>query len=236
MSRDVASPGRAGGAVPLVAGCLAAVGISAFLDVLGCVAFRPYFGEANPIPVLAIVAALGVASLIELQRRGWFTIRGSSWRGPALATLLAVPFLVPVIMVDFLGGFPADINVGAPESLLFYPVIALVAEFVFHVVPLGVLLVASEAVRPKLARDRILAWSLPLVALIEPSLQVMWGSGHSPVWVNAYVGLHVFVFNLIGLQLFRRYGFFTMYAFRLTYYLLWHVLWGYLRLPWLFAG
>jgi hypothetical protein len=31
-----------------------------------------------------------------------------------------------------------------------------------------------------------------------------------------------------------RYGFLSMYAFRLVYYLHWHIVWGYLRLQLLF--
>jgi hypothetical protein len=42
------------------------------------------------------------------------------------------------------------------------------------------------------------------------------------------------VINLVQLTLFRRYDFLTMYAFRLVYYLVWHVAWGHLRLQVLF--
>ena len=47
-----------------------------------------------------------------------------------------------------------------------------------------------------------------------------------PVCAVAYVGLHVFLINLIQLLIFKRYDFVTMYSFRLVYYLFWHMRWG----------
>ena len=51
---------------------------------------------------------------------------------------------------------------------------------------------------------------------------------------SAYVGVFVFVFTVVELYVFRRYDFMSMYAFRLVFYMWWHITWGYLRLRWLF--
>jgi hypothetical protein len=48
------------------------------------------------------------------------------------------------------------------------------------------------------------------------------------------VGVHIYVFNALQLYVFKRYDFLSMYAFRLVYYLHWHVVWGYMRLQLLF--
>ena len=48
------------------------------------------------------------------------------------------------------------------------------------------------------------------------------------------MGLHLFVFGMIQLSLFKRYGFVAMYTCRLAYYAVWHIIWGYLRLQLLF--
>ena len=45
-----------------------------------------------------------------------------------------------------------------------------------------------------------------------------------------YVSLHIFLINLIQLWLFKRYDFVSMYTFRLVYYLIWHIGWGWVRL------
>jgi hypothetical protein len=42
------------------------------------------------------------------------------------------------------------------------------------------------------------------------------------------------VFTLVELNMFRRYDFVSMYAFRVVFYLWWHVIWGSVRLRWLF--
>jgi hypothetical protein len=48
------------------------------------------------------------------------------------------------------------------------------------------------------------------------------------------VFLQIYVINLQQLRIFRRFDFTSMYAFRLLYYLFWHILWGNLRLVVLF--
>jgi hypothetical protein len=63
------------------------------------------------------------------------------------------------------------------------------------------------------------------VALLEPVFQLQFGFAETvPLWAAVYVGLNIFVINLAQLLLFRRYDFVTMYAFRLVYYLQWHVI------------
>jgi hypothetical protein len=57
----------------------------------------------------------------------------------------------------------------------------------------------------------------------------------SPTWANAYVGIHLLAFNVVALEVFRRSGFVALYAFRVGYYLVWHIVWGYFRLPLLFG-
>jgi hypothetical protein len=54
-------------------------------------------------------------------------------------------------------------------------------------------------------------------------------------WAAAYVFLNVWVINMVQLALFKRYDFVSMYAFRLMYYLLWHIAWGHARLGLLFS-
>lgn len=208
---------------------------SAVLSLLDGSAFSPFFGPVNAVFGTGVVVGIGVISLTVLERRDWFQIHGRS-RGWLVAPVLAaIPFLFPVVAVDWFGGFPSDINVGAPESLLFYPTMALVAESVFHLAPLALLsLVLSPAHRG--LREGPPRYGIVATALIEPTLQVFWASGQSPWWANAYVAVHVLVINLLGLYFFRRFGFFSAYVFRVSYYVVWHILWGFFRLELLFGG
>lgn len=78
--------------------------------------------------------------------------------------------------------------------------------------------------------------AIVLVALLEPSFQALLGNPGAPrpAWVVTYEWLHIFLFNLTQLILFKRYDFLSMYLMRLTYYGFWHVAWGYFRLEILF--
>ncbi len=118
--------------------------------------------------------------------------------------------------------------------MLFYPAIAFVVEIVFHAVPVA-LLFALLAWGMPTAPDRVALICIGVVALAEPLFQMYVGAVQgSPPALNAYVGAHVFVFNLLQLVVFRRWGFLSMYGIRLLYYFLWHIVWGYLRLQMFF--
>lgn len=203
------------------------------LDALGVPAFERFFGDVPALEVSVGLILAGVATL------GWLSGSGALpvyRRGvPETLGILAIAalFPAPVIVVDLFGGFPETLNVTWPASALFYPVMALLAESAFHVLPLGcAYLVGVTLLRARAAR--VLALAVVPAALIEPIFQTVIGAGDSPGWATVYVALHVFVFNLLGLHALRRRGFVVAYLFRFTYYLIWHIGWGSLRLRLLF--
>lgn len=203
------------------------------LERSGSDAFAPYFGAWNPTVTVALLSIPAMAALLYLERGGQLLIRAPNQRGWIVALLIATALACPVILVDVAGGFSEDINVRLPDSLLFYPTIALVAETVFHVLPLAVLLLLLTPLKTTASRESLLWGCIMLSSLLEPAFQVVNASG-SPVWATIYVGFHILVFNVVALALFKRFDFLTMYFFRLAYYFLWHILWGLLRLRLLF--
>jgi hypothetical protein len=198
--------------------------------------FRPYFGRLDPLLVFALAAAVGAVSLGFLRARAGFDVyaRGRSLRGVGVAAALATLFAIPVILLDLRVPFPRELNVPPPQSLLFYPTMGCVAEICFHALPLAVLLGLLGGLTRK--RPGALVWPcILLAALLEPVLQVSLGLSARPFsWADAYVGAHVFAFNVLQMYVFRRYDFIAMYSMRLVYYLWWHIIWGYLRLQLLF--
>jgi hypothetical protein len=198
-------------------------------------AFRPYFGNLDPILATAVAVAVAAGSLAYLTSRGGFAFSAPAKRveGRRVAATVATLFAVVTIAVDLAGGFPEDINVRLPEALLFYPVMAFVVEAVFHLAPLALLLLTLVSGLGKEARGRVMAGCVAAVVVLEPAFQV-WASGLDALWVNGFLAVHLLAFNAVQLWLFRRYDFLTMYAFRLVYYLHWHIVWGYLRLHVLF--
>jgi hypothetical protein len=117
---------------------------------------------------------------------------------------------------------------------LFYPVMGYVAETVFHLLPLSLLLIAVPLTVRHINRETLLQLCLVLVSFLASVPARLDAFLERRAWADAYVWLHVWLFNALQLHAFKRYGFLSMYAFRLVYYLHWHIVWGYLRLQLLF--
>ncbi|WP_411965125.1 hypothetical protein [Haloferax sp. YSMS24] len=199
--------------------------------------FAPYFGELPPVAVMLGIVALGGVVVSFFLTRGWFVVfepgdvrrRALLVAGPP--TLLATG----MALVDSVAVLPEDINVAVPLSLLFYPTIAVVVEVLFHLLPLAVAFVVVSSLGDGAERPELVWGVILVVALLEPLFQLQLGFPRAiPRWATAYVAANVFVINVVQLYLFTRYDFLTMYAFRLVYYLWWHIVWGTLRLQLLF--
>ena len=196
---------------------------------------RRFFGEANAILVVVVASVIGAAALWVLRSRYAFVIiKGrATLQGIALSAVLATVLGVAIVIADLFIRYPEDTNVPVPQALLFYPAIGFVAEIVFHVLPLAVLLLALSPLAGHLGRDRVVWIGVLLVAVLEPAFQVLF-EGKAFTWGAAYTWLHVFAIAFLQLYVFRRFDFVTMYAFRLVYYAYWHILWGVIRLKVLF--
>lgn len=197
--------------------------------------FRRFFGKTNAILVVAVASVVGAAALWVLRSRfGFAILRGrATLRGIALSAVLATAMGVAIIVADLFIRYPENTNVPVPRALLFYPAIGFVAEIVFHVLPLAVLLLALSPLAGRLGKERVVWIGILLVAALEPAFQVLF-EGKAFTWGAAYTALHVFVFAALQLYVFRRFDFVTMYALRLVYYAYWHILWGVIRLKVLF--
>ncbi|KAB1186931.1 MULTISPECIES: hypothetical protein [Haloferax] len=216
------------------------------LAILGCVGvltavtpqvFLPYFGSLHPMLAILGVIALGVVLMTLVLSRGWFAVYTPGPLRERLALTVFLPTLLAVgmVLVDSVAVLPEDINVPVPYSLLFYPTMGYVVEILFHLLPLSLAFLAVPSLAEDSNRSLRLWVVLVAVALLEPAFQLQAGfSGPIPLWATVYVGLNILTINLAQLYLFRRYDFLTMYAFRLVYYLGWHVVWGTVRLGVLF--
>jgi hypothetical protein len=197
--------------------------------------FRRFIGETNAILVIVVASVVGAAALWVLQSSHEFVIlKGrTTLRGVALSAVLATVLGVAIVVADFIIRYPQDINVPVPQALLFYPAVGFVAEIIFLVLPLALLLLALNPLVGHLGRERVVWLGILLVAVLEPSYQVLF-EGKAFTWVAAYTWIHVFVIAFLQLYVFRRFDFVSMYSFRLFYYAYWHILWGVIRLEVLF--
>lgn len=208
--------------------------MTAFTGILflsGGEIFQKFMGNLNPLLAMGIVTACGLAAFAFMDYRGWFFIcRKFDARTMTAFSFFALILFAGIAMVDAKAHFPATMNVQFPQSLLFYPVMGFVADIIFHILPLCLLMVVGVSIAGA-ERVEVVTWiCIAVVALVEPAFQVLFGRGDSPAWASAYVGVHVYVISFCQLYLLKKYDFVSMYSFRLTYYLFWHILWGHFRL------
>jgi hypothetical protein len=196
-----------------------------------------FLGGENPLVVLNVAMIIFVWSFNYLLPRNAFRLieRQTSQQRWLEVASLAVAFGAIAIAVDAVHPFPQDMNIPWPVSLAFYPVIGFIVEIFMHVAPLAILLLGVRLVTGRPASNAAIILAIIAVALIEPAYQAVASlNADSSTSVAAFVAVHVFLIDLAGLWLFRRYDFMTMYVFRLAYYAIWHVAWGYFRLATLF--
>jgi len=210
---------------------LGAIGFTGILSLFPGNFFQPYFRNISPPLAVTMINVLGVVSLGFLSSRRWFEIysRRESLRGVAWSSAFATMFAGVIILADLVVIFPYQ-HVQPPQSLLFYPTIAYVAEIVFHILPLSILLALLGPLFKGRDSTKLLLLCIVLASCPEPIFQLSWRASEATLGLaDVYVGLHVFAFNLLQLGMFRRYDFLSMFVLRLVYYLYWHVLWGSLR-------
>ena len=211
------------------------VSLTGMTDAVGSRPFERFIGSIDPLFAGLLIVILGAVLLTVLLSSNRFAIyKNENKKGLYLSSGLAALLGIVMILVDLKIVFPADTNAAFPASMAFYPAIGFIVEILFHILPLTLLMVTLTYAFKGAAYEHILWISILLVALLEPLYQVLWMGSRFPVWAVAYVGLHVFVINLLQLLIFKKYDFISMYAFRLVYYLFWHIGWGYFRLKVLF--
>lgn len=217
----------------LLCSALAAIAGSVAV-ILQASVFERFLGPLHPALAIGIATLPALPAFAFLYRRHGFRfhVPGSSRRAVVSAGGFAVLFAIGVIGADLGLRYPATINVPLPYGLFVYPVMAAIVELLFHTALLGVLLLMLRPLTAKTGETRTVWIAIILAALAEPILQVAWAGSVS--WTELYTAMSVFLFGVVQLALFRRYGFLSMLSMRLFYYLLWHIAWGTLRLDLLF--
>jgi hypothetical protein len=203
------------------------------LYTINAESFSRFLGELNPIAILSMLSILGYALLHALRPYGLSFYQPGNNQTRFKTLNLTLLLALVIIIIDVSVVFPENMNVEFPSSLFYYPVFGYVVEVLFHLTPLFILLsIANQFTK---ISDQTILTCILLVSALEPIFQLSLDfSAQVPTWTVAYVGIHIFIINLLQLITFWRFDFASMYAFRLTYYLLWHIIWGYLRLEFLF--
>lgn len=208
-----------------------AVGLVWWTDLGQGADFATFFGSLPPALAVAILGSAGSAAAAFLAARHDVALwpDTGTLRRPALVAALVAVFGAAAIATDMALGYPRDINVPLPWSLVFYPVMAAVAETAFHLVPLALIL----AVLPRGGQPG--PGTFALVASIEPAFQVRSALAAAEFSaLDVFTALNVLAINALLLTVLWRHGVVAAYLVRLWYYAIWHILWGQARLEILF--
>jgi len=200
------------------------------------VIYEGILGEMHPL--LALQFIIPAYFLLFLYLLSYTPLRIYQNKGGKAYGLLAgisLVFGLEVIAADlWWAEYPLDLNVAAPDSFLYYPVMGFMAEAVFHLLPLTffIFILSNMTSWPM---NRVLWVSIALTALAEPFFQILAGP-ESDFTTQVYTGIHVFLFSLAQLWVFKKYDFVSMYLVRLLFYAIWHIGWGELRIEILVPG
>jgi hypothetical protein len=214
----------------------AVLGLTGVVYSLDDLVFQKYLGGINPLATGFLVIVLGFLLFSFLLSKGWFAIyKKENVKGLYYSSGLATLFGLVAILADFeIRFYAADINILFPKSLLFYPAMGFYVEILFQVLPL-VLILTILTPLSKRNSNKIMWIGIFVVSLFEPIFQILpLTSGQFPLWFAAFELARIFTIVLSQMTFFKRYDFVTMYWFRIVYYILWHIIWGYLRLGLLF--
>lgn len=227
------SPGR-----PYIVLWVLAVAAAILAHLADPFVFNRFLGGIHPALVLLLSGILGYGCLIYLNRiPGFQALKMAVLKNAGIPLTGAILFGCIAICLDLLFQLPEDLNVPFPVSLVFYPSIGFVAEIMFHVVPVTMLIACFQYLRIFPREEMAVRTSLFIAATAEPLYQVL-AMLQTELIDNVTVlvlGLHILIISLIQLWVFRQNGFLYMYLFRLIYYMIWHIAWGHLRLQVLFA-
>jgi putative Mn2+ efflux pump MntP len=213
---------------------LALIGLTGMLSLTqNAYIFHPFLGSFNPILAIFLLSMLG----FPLSQKGFSTYRDGRKEKRELRVIpfgSIILFAAIAIVIDIIARLPKNMNIPFPQSLAFYPVIGFVVEILFHIVPLFLFSFILSFFFKNDRQFRLIWPCLIAVSFLEPIYQIMAAIGELPGWALGAIGINVWGINIMQLMIFKRYGFISMYAFRLVYYLAWHIIWGYLRLHILF--
>lgn len=206
------------------------LGMTAVVGYSSLAPFERFIGKIDPLLVMAGTVLAGCLLLSLLIENGWGKIyqagkEGIKWRLIGLTAF----FALNSVWIDIFLVFPEDINIPWPASLLFYPAIGFFVEILFHLIPFSILLLLSSFFIQENTLEKSIWPVIIIVALLEPTFQIFF-MRDMPIWAQISVWVNLFLFNVFQLYTFKRFHFVWMYVLRLGFYLIWHIIWGVMRL------
>lgn len=117
-----------------------------------------------------------------------------------------------------------------PYSIPVYFSVGILMEILLHLIPIVLLVwLISNVILRKRWENKVFWTVAILFSLIEPIGQTIGMQQMGIITRSLFAGiLFIFIFaaNLLPLYLFRIYGFLSAVVWRLSFYLIWHIIWS----------
>jgi len=193
-------------------------------------------GAFSWVTILTI-AALGFIGLVLSKRTGfpdiWDT-RISNRQRFLIPAIIGVVYGVITVLEEFIGArshpfqLSSDFNVKFPLSIPFYAYGAIFLEILLRLfaIPFLVWLLSNVVLRHRW-QTQVFWLVAVLAALYEPLPYMTAALKHTGI-ISALMILvgPLFVANLVAAYIFRKYGFLAPLVMRLSFYLIWHIIYG----------
>ncbi len=122
-----------------------------------------------------------------------------------------------------------NFNVPFPHAIPAYFTFATLYEIVFHLLPIVIVCWLVGHLILKNKYDLVVFWIFAIIiSLYEPYAQIggLTKMGFiSETWEIIAFFAFIFLYNIISLYLFKRFGFIAMIMFRYGNYAIWHIIW-----------
>ena len=180
---------------------------------------------------IILVGILGLFTHRFINKTGfpeiWDINISNKWRFlvPGLLGLLVA---VVEIIISLEQKLPKDIHVPFPYSIPVYLTGGIFLEMLYHFIPIILLTwLVSDILLKKKWQSQVFWIFAILLSLWEPTMQII-GMLNMEMITSLLFSIMLFIFifvaNMVPLALFRKYGFLAPVVFRISDYLLWHVI------------
>ncbi|WP_418790494.1 hypothetical protein [Phosphitispora sp. TUW77] len=186
----------------------------------------------NTWAIMFLASALGFVALRIAKRTGFPDIweEGISTKQRFIIPVFTgLAFAAVEIIIGIIMQMPKNMHVDFPLSIPVYLSVGILSEIIFHLIPIVFLLWLISNVILKGRGQNQVFWILAfLISLWEPILQTImtYKMGIvTDITFSAIILVFGFAGNMIPVSFFRKYGFLTVIIWRLTDYLIWHIIW-----------
>jgi hypothetical protein len=189
-------------------------------------------GALSWVTILAI-AAMGLIGLILARRTGFPEIwdpKVSNLKRFLIPTVIGFAYGVITVIIDLRD--PSPVHLQLPLSVPFYAYGALLLEIMLRLftIPLLVWLFSNVILRGRW-QTQVFWIAVIIAALYEPlphmREQLGGAAGLTVLIITIKWAIEpLFLANVVSGWLFRRYGFLAALVMRLSFYLVWHIIYG----------